>query len=143
VITAATPLADAFAVAVGGSPVIRWKGLAALELLSAMIPEAGARRAAMVFDDPLKLLLADEIGRVAAVVVAAGAAGVRLACERVPRLAAVTSNPFYPAYDGTVYSGGAIDADGLQRALRRALSVPVVDVVRDGGEVLFAAAWGV
>jgi hypothetical protein len=40
-----------------------------------------------------------------------------------------------------VYSGSTVDAAELQTALRAALSVPVVDVVKDGGEVLFAAAW--
>lgn len=141
VITAGTQPAAAVAASGGSSGRIRWKGLVALDVLSEMAPVAGRRRAAIIFDDPLKLLLAGEIRRVADVVAAARAAGVRLACRRVPRLAAVTSNPFFPAYDGTVYSGESVDPAGLQRALRAALTVPVVDVVREGGDALFTAAW--
>jgi hypothetical protein len=140
-ITAGTSTDEAARAAHGGSGVVRWKGLVALDLLSAMTPALGRRRATVLFDDPLKLLLAGDIRRVAEKVASARAAGVRLICSRVPRLAAVTSNPFYPAYDGTVYSGSTVDAAGLQTALRAALTVPVVDVVRDGGEALFAEAW--
>jgi hypothetical protein len=140
VVTMETSVAGAMRAAKSDAGMIRWEGLVAFDVLSSMMPEIGRRRATIVFDDPLKLLLAGEIRRVADVVAAARAAGAQLACRRVPRLVAVTSNPFYPAYDGTVYSGGAVDAAGLQRALRSALQVPVVDVVRDGGEVLFTAA---
>ncbi len=141
VITAGTTTDEAARAAHGGSGVVRWKGLVAFDLLSAMTPALGRRRATVLFDDPLKLLLAGDIRRVAEKVASARSAGVRLICRRVPRLAAVTSNPFYPAYDGTVYSGSTVDAAGLQTALRAALSVPVVDVVRDGGEALFTEVW--
>ena len=140
VITAGTPAAEAIAIAANPGP-IRWKGLVALGVFSEIVSAVGRRRATFVFDDPVKLLLAGDIRRVADSVAAARAAGVRLACMRVPRLAVVTSNPFYPAYDGTVYSGGTVDPDRLQHVLRAALHIPVVDVVREGGEALFTAAW--
>ena len=141
VMTAAASTEEAVRAAQRGSGLVRWRGLVALDLLSAMTPALGRRSATVLFDDPLKLVLAGDIRRVAEQVASARSAGVRLICRRVPRLAAVTSNPFYPAYDGTVYSGSTVDPAELQTALRAALSVPVVDVVKDGGEVLFAAAW--
>ncbi|MBP1654645.1 MAG: hypothetical protein H6Q28_1201 [Bacteroidetes bacterium] len=141
VMTAGASTEEAARAAHGSTGVVRWKGLVALDLLSAMTPALGRRSATVLFDDPLKLVLAGDIRRVAEKVAYARSAGVRLICRRVPCLAAVTSNPFYPAYDGTVYSGSSVDAAVLQTALRAALTVPVVDVVRDGGEALFAAAW--
>jgi hypothetical protein len=141
VMTAAASTEEAVRAAKESSGLVRWRGLVALDLLSAMTPALGRRRATVLFDDPLKLVLAGDIRRGAEQVASARSAGVRLTCRRVPRLAAVTSNPFYPAYDGTVYSGSTVDAAELQMALRAALSVPVVDVVKDGGDVLFAAAW--
>jgi hypothetical protein len=141
VLTAGTPQAEAIAASHGDDPVIRWRGLAALHTLSAIAPQAGKRGASIVFDDPFKLLLAGEVHRVAALADALRQAGVRLACRRSPLLAAVTCNPFYPAYDGTVFSPGMLDAAVIQEALRSALDVPVVDVVREGGATLFEAVW--
>ncbi len=142
VITAGTRMDEASAVATATTGPIRWKGLVTLDVFSDIAAVTGTRQGEIVFDDPLKLLLAGDIRRVAGVVAAARQAGCRLSCLRSPRLAAVTSNPFYPAYDGTVYSGGTIDPAGLQNALRSTLQTPVVDVVRDGGGALFAAVWG-
>ncbi len=124
---------------------VRWKGLVGLDVLKAI---AGAAKggpgggATVVLDDPLKLLLAGEVRRVREVLTAVREAGTALLCERKPHLAAVTSNPFFPAYDGSVYSGGMVEGERLLQVLRDSLHVPVVDVVREGGDALFAAACG-
>jgi hypothetical protein len=139
VITAGTPPAEALAVARMAGGAIRWRGLVSLDVLSDIVPVLGRRQGTVLIDDPLKLLLAGDIRRVAGAVGAAWQAGCRVTCLRAPRLAAVTSNPFYPAYDGTVYSGGSVDAESLQTALQTSLQTPVIDVMREGGEALSAA----
>jgi hypothetical protein len=139
VITAAG--GEAVATVNAGAGHARWRGLVTLGLFSEMSKTFARGERTIVIDDPLKLLLAGELKEVTGAMAAAQAAGIRLVCLRKPRLSAVTSNPFYPAYDGSAYSGGAVDASALRSALRASVHVPVIDVLKDGGEALFGAAW--
>ncbi|MFZ5825484.1 MAG: hypothetical protein ACOY94_14380 [Bacillota bacterium] len=53
-------------------------------------------------------------------------------------LLAVTVNPFYPEPALRGYEAAFIDARALHAAMAGALSVPVIDTVKEGKEVLFA-----
>ena len=139
VISAGMPATEAIALATTQQGSVRWQGLVSLEVFTQLGAAAGLHQRVLVFDDPLKLLLAGDIRQVASAVHSVRQMGWCLACIRVPRLVAVTSNPFYPAFDGSVYSGGAIDGVELQKAIGVGLRTPVIDVVRDGGHSLFAA----
>ncbi len=91
----------------------------------------------LLFRDPVRLLLCGDPEKMALKLRAynqkGGLAGVRSPLK----LLAVTVNPFYPRCDkaGKHYAA-AIDREKLYETFSEGLGVPVVDVVRQGGERL-------
>ncbi|MDX9870919.1 MAG: hypothetical protein RBT41_00690, partial [Clostridia bacterium] len=55
------------------------------------------------------------------------------------RLAAVSVNPYYPLYDirSAFYAEAYVDKDELLDKMKRALTVPVYDILQDGASQLF------
>ncbi len=109
-------------------------GLAAL---CDRLRHAEARGIALVFDNPFRLLLAGEPVRVGGLLEMLEELSVRICYRHRSELAAVTFNPYYPAFDGTTYRPAYLDAAFGRSALANALSTPVIDVVAEGGEELY------
>ncbi len=97
----------------------------------------------LLFKDPVKLLLSGDTAKMAAFLLDYVQKGGKVGVRCPLPLLAVTVNPFYPLYnraDGQ-YTGAMLDADELFFAFSKALQLPVVDVVRQGGESLAEAIW--
>jgi hypothetical protein len=91
----------------------------------------------VVFDDPYKLLLAGEPARVAGMLGWLHELGAEVRYRRPATLAAITFNPYYPAFDGTTYRAAHLD-DAIRRAvLDTAMTTPVVDVKTQGISAVF------
>jgi hypothetical protein len=97
--------------------------------------------ATLVFDDPFKLLLAGDPVRVAGMLRWMQELGVEVRYRRPSRLAAITFNPYYPAFDGTTYRAAFLD-DAIRRAaLATAMKTPVVDIKGQGVTAVFDACF--
>lgn len=96
------------------------------------------RRPDLVFRDPVKLMLSQDTTAVAAALRAYVLQGGRVMVRHLLPLRAITVNPFYPAYNEAnhQFSPGFVDAGRIFTAVAGAVSVPVVDVVRQGGAEL-------
>lgn len=93
----------------------------------------------LIFRDPVKLLLSRDSVETAAVLEAyAQAGGARVMVRRPLPLKAITVNPFFPKFNeaNCQYTPGYVDADDIYRTIAGAVSIPVVDVVRQGGAEL-------
>ena len=94
----------------------------------------------VVFDDPFKLLLAGDPTTTAALLDQMDSREARISYRHAPRLVAVTINPSYPAFDGTVYHPAALDPPTMLQRFESRLTTPVADVFAPGGESRFASA---
>jgi hypothetical protein len=94
----------------------------------------------VVFDDPFKLLLAGDPMRTAALLEQMDSRVARISYRHAPRLVAVTINPSYPAFDGTVYHSALLDPPTVLQRFRGRLTTPVADVFAPGGESRFCSA---
>ncbi len=91
----------------------------------------------VVFDDPFKLLLAGDPTKTAALLEQMDSRAARITYRHAPRLVALTINPSYPAFDGTVYHPALLDPPTVLQRFRGTLTTPVADVFAPGGESLF------
>jgi hypothetical protein len=118
-----------------------------LSNLAATLSATGAGRKVtvreVVFRDPFTLVLAAAMENVGAYVRAIRRAGVLVSFEHPIRLLAVTVNPFYPELKQAAYQAASISGPALLAAMREALSIPVVDVMAEGVDRLWAASTGV
>jgi hypothetical protein len=87
----------------------------------------------LIFDDPLKLLLAGDPANTAAVLESMVPLAVAITFRHAPRLVAIAINPSYPAFDGAVYHPALLDSGAMLQRLRERLSTPVADVFSPGG----------
>ncbi len=94
----------------------------------------------VVFDDPFKLLLAGDPTKTAALLEQMDSRVARISYRHTPRLVAVTINPSYPAFDGTVYHAALLDSSSMLQRFRERLSTPVADVFARDGESGFCSA---
>jgi hypothetical protein len=94
----------------------------------------------VVFDDPFKLLHAGDPTATAALLEQMDSRGAGISYRHAPRLVAVTINPSYPAFDGTVYHPALLDPRTVLQRFRGRLTTPVADVFAPGGESRFASA---
>ncbi|MBS4023003.1 MAG: hypothetical protein KGZ79_11405 [Dethiobacter sp.] len=92
----------------------------------------------LVFHDPVKLLLCGDLEKMAAKLLHYNKKGGRVGVHSPLPLLAVTVNPFYPHYNKVNghYGSAMLHADNLWQAFNSGLTVPVVDIVRQGGEKL-------
>ncbi len=97
------------------------------------------RVAAVTFFDPVLPLLCGDAMAMAAALQRCRERGVEVAVERPLPLAAVTVNPFLPRPEGQGYVADAVPAEALLGAFRASLQTPVVDVVAEGPDALWAA----
>jgi hypothetical protein len=109
-----------------------------LALLCDRLVQAKASSVDLIFDNPFTLILAGDPMPVGGILARLEALSCRLSYRGRTSLAAVTFNPYYPAFDGTTYRAAYLDAADGRAALASTLAVPVIDVVRDGGDELFS-----
>ena len=93
---------------------------------------------ALVFADPTKLLFSADLVETAALLRGYRTRGGRVGVVNPLPLKGVTVNPFFPDFNEAdyCYAPGYVDALALHEAVARSVSVPVVDVIRQGGEEL-------
>jgi hypothetical protein len=115
-------------------------GMIAMDGIAAVGDSLGNRENSgvrLVFDNPFRLLLAGDTASVGRTLKRLEDLGIQIAYRHTSVLAAVTFNPYYPAFDGTMYHSAHLDALAGRDALAAALKTPVFDVVKEGGEGLF------
>lgn len=105
--------------------------LAALECCLPLLHKANIR---LVFHDPVKLLVSGDAALFELLIKLPEHGGFVGVIRRVPLLA-VTVNPFYSEYryETKTYQPAFVDALRLQVAVQRAVTVPVVNVIKQGG----------
>jgi hypothetical protein len=124
----------------GGLTEIVLPGMVSLDgltLLGDRVEQAGVAGLRIVFDNPFRLLLAGEPNRLGEWVERMRKRSISIGYRHRTKLAAVTFNPYYPAFDGTTYSAAYLDASSGKAALSAALTTPVIDVVEEGVERLY------
>lgn len=95
----------------------------------------------VVFDDPFKLLLAGEPARVASMIGWLHEVGANVRYRRPATLAAITFNPYYPAFDGTTYRAAFLDESVRRATLDTAMTTPVVDIMSQGISAVYSACF--
>ncbi len=90
--------------------------------------------------DPIKLALGGSVGNLHRLFEGLGERGVAIKVKRPLPLLAISVNPFYPKYrfEANDYHPAYVDAERLHKAVARAVTVPVADVMRNGGLLLEA-----
>lgn len=129
----------------GGLKEIVVPGMVALDglrLLCDRLENIAAAGPQLIFDNPFALLLAGEPIRVGEILSRFEARSCKLSFRRKTDLAAVTFNPYYPAFDGTTYRPAYLDPAAGRSALAAALATPVIDVVKEGGAGLYEHCFG-
>jgi hypothetical protein len=94
----------------------------------------------VIFDDPFKLLLAGDPAKTSAVLESILPQAAMITYRHAPRLVAITINPSYPAFDGTIYHPALLDPVIMLQRFRERLSTPVADVFAPGGEGEFCVS---
>ncbi|MDR1044250.1 MAG: hypothetical protein LBP33_03915 [Candidatus Adiutrix sp.] len=136
---------DQFMAAVRKSETIHLDGIFSELYYSEFLEQAGdlaGRR--LIFADSVKLLLSGDAGATRRLIDGLKAKGMRVGVGAGPNLAAVAVNPYYPKYryDLKEYEAAYVDQDELLARLSAGLTVPVFDVVRQGGRGLYEALLG-
>ena len=95
---------------------------------------------AIVMKDPIKLLVAGSPTELRAWMSKFVEAGIRLYVARQVFLRLITVNPFYPQYRYTNhdYEAAYVDKEKLKEAMRKAVAAPVVNVLDETEEQIFA-----
>lgn len=95
----------------------------------------------LIFADSIKLLLSGGAGATLRLIDALELKGLRVGVGANLNLAAVTVCPYYPRYryDIKEYEATYADKDKLLSSLSAVLTVPVFDVVRQGGRGIYEA----
>jgi len=128
-----------------GGAVISIPGIIDLDSLRSMLDRGGEKLNAttLVFQDAIKLLIAENPLQIKALLDHVTALGGRVEIiSRIPLLL-VTVNPFYPAYSaaGNTYSEAYVDAGQLKNRLQQAVSVPVIDVLHCPPAEVYSLLW--
>ncbi|GAW92275.1 hypothetical protein [Calderihabitans maritimus] len=92
----------------------------------------------LTFRNPVHLLVSGEYQVLYKILANWQQQGGRVAVARSLPLLLITVNPFYPAYDAKhrIYREARIDGEKLIRRLQQDLTVPVIDVLRPGSELI-------
>ena len=93
----------------------------------------------LIFDDPLKLLLAGEAAQMWGYLRELSDASVGIGVERAIKLLAMTVNPYYPKYRyrKTDYEEAYVDKDELLKTVGDSVKIPCYDVLKQGGAEIF------
>lgn len=95
----------------------------------------------IVLKDSIKVLVAGAPDRMQEIIASLNEAGVQIAVQKKINLLSITINPFYPRYryQSRDYEPAYIDKDELKKTLAANLAVPVVNVLDEGIDELWAA----
>lgn len=98
-----------------------------------------AQQVALVFHDPIKILIAGNVTKTSDYLKKLQQHGIDVFVKKKIKLIAITVNPFYPRYryEASDYEAAYVEKEELLAKMRSALKVPVYDVCQDGGEKLF------
>lgn len=138
---------DALAGAVAEGEKTLWlRGAVKGELLAPLAARLAGRLddVTLLVEDPIKILVTGDPVQAWNGIQAFHRAGGSVASRRPLPLIAVTVNPFYPEFDRgkNAYKPAFIDASRLRDLIGGSVTVPVVDVMRDGAEGLLALLVG-
>ncbi|MGI6364704.1 MAG: hypothetical protein ACOX2G_03010 [Bacillota bacterium] len=126
------------ALAAAGYRTVEFSGVVDLAPLKLFIGEIGDALPDLILRDPVKLMLSQDLVETAKLLAAYRERGGRVLVRNTLPLKVITVNPFYPDFDAVSfkYAPGMLDALELYSAIAGTVSVPVVDVVRQGGAEL-------
>jgi hypothetical protein len=109
-------------------------------VLAQLVQRLGSRLKGknLVFPSAINLVIGGEPQAMLPVLEEVQRLGGRVQTLRKVPLLAVTVNPYYPAFrfESNRYTGATVDADELLEKVSQAVSVPVIDVKKDGGKRL-------
>ena len=93
----------------------------------------------LIFDDPIKLLLAGDAVAVSRILQQIAAGSITIGVAKATKLLAVTVNPYYPQYRYNMadYVAAYVDAANLLESVGGNIEIPCYDVVRQGGQDIF------
>ena len=115
------------------------EGLLSGRFLAAAVKNSTLHGKRLIFDNPLKLLLAGEINQTnAAVQEMEQGLKMEIGVEKTLKVIAVTVNPYYPKYHYTThdYEAAFVDKAALQKAIGASMGFPCYNVMEDGGKGL-------
>lgn len=117
---------------------VEFSGVVDLEPLRVFIERLAPTRPDLILQDPIKLMLSQDLVETAELLSMYQKAGGRVLVRDTLPLKVITVNPFFPDFDANSfqYTSGSLDALELHDAIASSVSVPVVDVVRQGGAEL-------
>jgi hypothetical protein len=112
------------------------EGLMSGRFLTALAREQ-LRGKRLLFDTPLKLLLAGEINHTF-LAVGEIEKNLEIGVQKPANVIAVTVNPYYPKYDYSSrdYEAAFVDKTALLEAVGTSVNLPCYDIVADGGSGL-------
>lgn len=121
-----------------GYKAVEFSGVVDLVPLRVFMERLAPARPHLILLDPVKLMLSQDLVETAGLLSMYQKGGGRVMVRNTLPLKVITVNPFYPDFDSEnyQYSPGFLDAQELHSTIARAVSVPVVDVVRQGGAKL-------
>lgn len=90
-----------------------------------------------VFNSPVQLLLSEDISKISAFINFCDINNVIVLFKRMPQLAAVTINPFYPKFDNYNYIPSYLDKEKFYFEMSRALKTPVFNIMENGADRIF------
>jgi len=103
-------------------------------------PKAPLKGKRLIFEDPIKLLLAGDAAQVRELLweLSAGS-GIEIGVVKTCRLLAMTVNPYYPkyCYSRSDYEAAYVDSGRLLDSVGGRAGIPCYDVVQQGAEGLF------
>lgn len=141
-----TRAGDAEAVAaslVPGCEALALPGLVSLDALRLLVERSRSLNwgKKIIFRNVAQLVLTGDAVSGAEFVAEAESKGFRVGLRSSVPLLFVTVNPFYPRFraERGDYTAASIDAAVLARTVRRAVNIPVIDVVREGSDACLAA----
>jgi len=117
-----------------GYSTVEFTGVVDVKPLIIFLEKLGSRRPDLVLRDPVKLLLSQDPVEMAEVLNTFIKGGGRIMVRQQLPLKVITVNPFFPDYNqaNRQYAPGFLDAELVYNTIADAVSVPVVDVVRQG-----------
>ena len=93
----------------------------------------------LIFDDPMKLLLAGEPLLVWKDLKDISSQSIEIGVEKSCKLLAITVNPYYPKYrhNRADYEAAYINKEELLKSVGSKIKIPCYDVVQQGGQAIF------
>jgi len=94
----------------------------------------------LIFDDPIKLLIAGDAIRVHKVLCELNGVNSVLGVAEKNKLLALTVNPYYPKYryESADYQAAYVNSDELLQKISGSIEIPCFDLIKQGSQGLFS-----